>query len=117
MLPKMADQIPRIKSKGRVLQFKPPHLCFQTLMVFLCVLATSICLVETATWPISVPSSAATTTDQYTFDLYFDDLYHKFMLSSILRNFSGYTSTDMFGVVGNSVSNNLYYMYSLQLKK
>ena len=90
----MADQIPRFKNKRRVLQFIPPHLFFQTLMVGLCVLARSICSVQAAICPPSVSSSVATTTEQY--------------------NFSGRTNT--LEVAGNSVSNNLYYMYSIFLE-
>ena len=74
MFPKMDDQIPRIKSKRQVLQFKPSCLWLQTLMVGLCVLAASICSVETATCPPLVPSSAAIITEQCTLNLYFDDL-------------------------------------------
>ena len=89
----MDDQIPRIKSKRQVLQFKPSCLWLQTLMVGLCVLAASICSVETATCPPLVPSSAAIITEQC--------------------NFSecGYTSTDMVAV--GPVSNSLYYLYWL----
>ena len=70
----MADQIPRINNKLLIKQLKPPRLCLQTLMVGLCVLALSICSVLTATCPPSVPSSAATITEQCTFGLYFGDL-------------------------------------------
>ena len=79
----MADQIPRIKSKRQVLRLKTPHLCLQTLMVSLLMLALSICSVQTATCPSSVPSSAATITEQCTIDLYFDDLNFDFILHSI----------------------------------
>ena len=72
--PKMADTIPRIKFKRQVLKFKHPRLCIKSLMASLCVLVTSICSVLTATCPSSVPSSAATTTELYTTDLYFSNL-------------------------------------------
>ena len=68
MSPKMADQILKTKSKTQVLKFKPPRLCLKTFMIGLCVLVTSICSVLTATCPSSVPSLAATTTEQCTFD-------------------------------------------------
>ena len=82
MFPKMADQMSRIKSKRQVLQSKPLRLCLQTLMVGLCVLAASICSVFAATCPSLVAYSAATTTEQYTIDLYFNDLKSKFILNS-----------------------------------
>ena len=114
----MADQIPKIKSKRQVLQLKSPHLCLQTLMVGLWVLAASICSIQTATCPPSVPSStAATTTEQCTFDLHFDDLKYDFLLSSIFSSFSGYTNTYTDGVVVGPVSNSLYYFYWLQPEK
>ena len=87
----MAYQIPRIKFNWRVLKLKPSRFCFQTLIVGLCVVALSICLVKTATCPPSVPTSAATTTEQY--------------------SFSGYTKTYTVGVVVSPVSNSLYYLY------
>ena len=89
----MADQIPRIKSKRQVLRLKTPHLCLQTLMVSLLMLALSICSVQTATCPSSVPSSAATITEQC--------------------SFSVYTSTNTFGVAVGPVSNSLYYLHYL----
>ena len=89
----MADQIPKIKFKRQVLQLKPPHLCLQALMVCLWVLATSICSVQTATCPPSVPSSAATTKEQ--------------------SSFSGFTSTQTYEVTAGPVSNSLYYLYYL----
>ena len=67
----MADQISKIKSKRQVFQLKSPHLCLQTLMVGLFMLALSICSVQTAICSPSVPSSAGITTEQYTFDLYY----------------------------------------------
>ena len=117
MFPKMADQISKIKFKRQVLQLKPPRLCLQTLMVCLFMLALSICSVQTATCPPSVPSSAATTTEQYTFDLHFDDLNFDFRLSSILRSFLGYTTTQIYGIAVGPVSNSLYYLYFLQPEK
>ena len=90
MFPKMDDQMPRIKSKRQVLQFKSSRLWFQTLMVGLCVLAASICSVLSATCPSLVPTSSTVITEQYTLKLYFGDLKSNFMLSSILRNFSGF---------------------------
>ena len=81
MFPKMADQIPRIKSKRLKFQLKPPRLCFQALIVGLCVLALSICSVLAATCPSSVPSSEATIIEQCTLDLYFSDLEFKFIFS------------------------------------
>ena len=67
----MENQIPKIKSKRQVLHSKPPHLSLQTLILGLLVLALSICSIQTAICPPSVPSSAAMTTEQCTFDLYF----------------------------------------------
>ena len=64
----MADQIQKTKSKAQVLQLKLPRLYLKTFMIGLCVLVASICSVLTATCPFSVPSSAATTTVQSTFD-------------------------------------------------
>ena len=89
----MADQISKIKFKRQVLQLKPPRLCLQTLMVCLFMLALSICSVQTATCPPSVPSSAATTTEQY--------------------SFLGYTTTQTYGIAVGPVSNSLYYLYFL----
>ena len=117
MFPKMADQIPKIKSNRQVLQLKPPRIFLQTIMMGLFMLASSICSVQTATCPSSIPFSAATTIEQYTFDLYFDDLEFNFILSSILRSFSGYASTRTFGVAVGPVSNSLYYLYLLQSEK
>ena len=68
MFPKMADQIHKTKSKAQVLQLKLPRLYLKTFMIGLCVLVASICSVMTATCPSSVPSFAATTTDECTFD-------------------------------------------------
>ena len=113
----MADQIPKIKSNRQVLQLKPPRIFLQTIMMGLFMLASSICSVQTATCPPSVPSSAATTTEQCTFDLYFDDLEFKFILSSILSSFSTLTSTYTYGVAAGPVSNSLYYLYDIQSKK
>ena len=117
MFPKMADQIPKIKSKRQVLQLKPPRILLQTIMMGLFMLASSICSVQTATCPSSIPSSAATTTEQYTFDLYFGDLEFKFILSSIFSSFSTYTSTRTYGIAAGPVSNSLYYLYLLQPEK
>ena len=114
MFPKMADQIPRIKSKRLRFQLKHPLLCFQALIVGLCVLALSICSVLSATCPPSVPSSAATITELSTLDLYFSDLEFKFIFSSTLCSFTGYTSTYTYGIAGGPVSNSLYYLYWLQ---
>ena len=89
----MADQIPRIKLNWRVLKLKPFRFCFQALIVGLCVVAWSICSVKTATCPPSVPTSAATTTEQY--------------------SFSGYTDTYTVGVAVSPVSNSLYSLYAI----
>ena len=113
----MADRIPKIKFKRQVLPLKPPHLCLQTMMVGLFTLAASICSVQAATCPPSVPFSTATTTEQCTFDLHFGDLKSDFILSSILRSFSGYTYTYTRGVAVGPVSNSLYYLYYLQPEK
>ena len=117
MFPKMADQISNFKPKRQVLQLKPLRLCLQTLMVGLWVLALSICSVQTATCPSSVLYSAAMTTEQCTFDLHLGDLNSAFIFSSILRNFTEYTSTEMFGIAMGPVSNSLYYLYRLQPEK
>ena len=117
MFPKMADQIPKIKLKRQVLQLKPPHLCLQTLMVGLWVLAASICSVKAATCPSSVPPSAATTTEQCTFDLHFGDLEFEFIISSILCSFTGYPDTYTEGLAVGPVSNSLYYLYWIQPEK
>ena len=71
MFPKMADQIPKIKSKRQVLQMKPRCLFLEALLIGLSVLSENIYSVQTVTCPPSVPISAATTTEQCTFDLYF----------------------------------------------
>ena len=89
----MDDQILRIKSKWLVLQFKPSRHYLQTLMVILCVLAASICSVQAAICPPSVPSSSATTMEQC--------------------SFSGYSITYTYGIAVGSVSNSLYYLYKL----
>ena len=84
----MADQIQKTKSKTQVLQFKLPRLCLKTFMIGLCVLVTSICSVLTATCPFSVPSSAATTTEQC--------------------SFTGFTSIYTLGHTIGPVSNSIY---------
>ena len=84
----MADQILKTKSKTQVLKFKPPRLCLKTFMIGLCVLVTSICPVLTATCPSSVPSLAATTTDEC--------------------NFTGFATTYTFGHTIGPVSNSIY---------
>ena len=117
MYPKMADKIPKIKFKRQILQLKSPRQCFQTLIVGLFMLAWSICSAQSATCPSSVPISAATITEQCTFDLYFDDFKSSSILSSILRNFSGYTTTQTSGIAVGPVSNSLYYLYSIQSEK
>lgn len=89
----MIDQKSRIKSKQQVLQFKSSWLWLQTLMVSLCVLSFSICSVLTATCPASVPSSAAITSEEF--------------------SYSGYTTSNQYGIVAGSVSNSLYYMHIL----
>ena len=117
VFPKMADKISKFKSERQTLKLKPPHPCLQTLMVGLWVLALSIYSVQTATCPSSVPSSAATTTEQCTFDLYFGKLKSDFIYNSILRRFSGYSSTQTFGIAVGPVSNSLYYLYYIQPEK
>ena len=87
----MADQKPKIKSKRQILQLEPPRPCLKTLMVGLFMLAWSICSVLAASWPSSVPSSAATTTEQC--------------------SFTGYSTTYTYGVVVGPVSSSLYYLY------
>ena len=89
----MADQMQRIKSKRLVFQLKPPHFCFKTLAMGLCMLAAIICSVLAATCPALVPSSAATITEQ--------------------SSFLTYTNPEAFGVVGSPVSNSLYYLYKI----
>ena len=42
MFPKMADQIPKMKSKRQVLQLKPPRIFIKTMMMGLLMLALSI---------------------------------------------------------------------------
>ena len=113
----MENQMPKINSKRQVLQSKPPRLYLQTLMVGLLVLALSICSIQTATCPPSVPSSTATTTEQCTFDLYFSNFNSDFIFNSILSSFSGYTNTYTDGMAVGPVSNSLYYLYGLQLEK
>ena len=89
----MADLISKIKSKRQVFQLKPPRLCFQTLMVCLWMLAASISSVQTATCPSSIPTSAATITEQC--------------------SFTGYITTKIYGIAVGPVSNSLYYLYRL----
>ena len=113
----MADQIPRIKPKWLILHFKRPQIFFQILIAGLCMLALSIYSVQTAACPPSVPSSAATITEQCTFDLYFDGFKSKYILNSILRSFSGKSSTKTYGAIRGSVSNSLYYLYWIQKEK
>ena len=117
MFPKMANQIQKINSKRQVLQLKPPRIFLQTIMVGLFMLASSICSVQAATCPSSIPSSAATTTEQCTFDLHFGDLNSDFRLSSILRSFTGYSFTQTRGEAVGPVSNSLYYLYYIQPEK
>ena len=114
MFPKMADKIPIIKSKRLISQLKPSRFCFQTLIVGLCVLALSICSVLAATCPSSVPPSMEIIVEKCTFDLYFNDYKFKLIFSSILCSFTGYASTQTYGIVGGPVSNSLYYLYYLQ---
>ena len=114
MFPKMAYQIPIIKSKRLKFQLKAPLLCLKALIMGLCVIALSICSVQTASCPSSVPPSAATTTEQCTLDLYSSDLKSKFIFNSILRSFSGYTYAYTYGIAGGPVSNSLYYLYLIQ---
>ena len=80
MFPKMAEQIPKFKSKRQVLQMKHRCLFLQTLMIGLCVFSGNIYSVQTATCPSSVPISAAITTEQSTIDLYFGDINSDFNL-------------------------------------
>ena len=87
----MADQISKIRFKRLVLQFTPPRICLQTLMIGLWMLVANICSVQTSTCPPSVPISAATTTEQC--------------------SFTEYTNTRTFGVAGGPISNSLYYLY------
>ena len=47
----------------------------------------------------------------------FGDHKCKFTLSSILRNFSEYTTTEGYGVTVGPVSGSLYYMYHLQSQR
>ena len=118
MFPKMTDHTSRIKPKQQILQSKLSRLCLKTLMMGLWVFAASISSVQTATCSSSVPASAATTTEKYTFDLYFCDLECSFIFRSILRSFPGYGYIYTYGVAGGPVSNSLYFLYSLQsLKK
>ena len=90
----MADKIPIIKSKRLISQLKPSRFCFQTLIVGLCVLALSICSVLAATCPSSVPPSMEIIVEKC--------------------SFTGYASTQTYGIVGGPVSNSLYYLYYLQ---
>ena len=117
MFPKMADKIPIIKSKRLISQLKPPLLCFKTLIVGLCMLALSICSVLAATCPSSVPPSMEIIAEECTLDLYFSDYKSKFIFNSTLCNFTGYTYTQTYGIVGGPVSNSLYYLYYLQLEE
>ena len=87
----MADQKPKIMSKRQILQLEPPRLCLKTLMVGLFMLAWSICSVLAASCPSSVPSSTATTTERC--------------------SFTGYSSTQTYGVAVGSVSSSIYYLY------
>ena len=114
MFPKMADKIPIIKSKRLISQLKPPLLCFQKLIVGVCVLTASICSVLAATCPSSVPPSMEIIAEQCTLDLYSNDFKSKFIFSSTLCNFTGYGSTQTYGTVGGPVSNSLYYLYFIQ---
>ena len=88
----MAKQMSRIKSKQSVLQYKTSQLFFRLLITTLLVLTAIISLVQAATCPSSVPSSATNTTERY--------------------KFSG-SSPSTFGIVGGPVSNSLYYWYDL----
>ena len=91
----MADQKPRIKFKWLVLQLKSSCFCFKTSIVGLWVFVLCICSVLAATSPPSEPYSAAATTEQ--------------------GNFIGITYTDTYtnGIAVGSMSNSLYYLYSL----
>ena len=87
----MEKQVSRIRSKRSVFQLKISPLLFWSLIVGLCFLNTNISLVQTATCPSSMSSSAVKITEQY--------------------SFTGYTYSYSYGVIGGPVSNNLYYMY------
>ena len=113
----MAGQIPKTKSNAQVLQIKRPHICLKTLTVGLCVLVASICSVQAATCPPSVPFYATITSEQCTFDLHFGDLECNSILSSILRTFSGFSNIEHYGVAVGPVSSSLYYSYRIQSEK
>ena len=89
----MAGQIPKTKSNAQVLQIKRPHICLKTLTVGLCVLVASICSVQAATCPPSVPFYATITSEQCTF--------------------SGFSNIEHYGVAVGPVSSSLYYSYRI----
>ena len=82
----------KMKPKQSIRQSKASQLCFRIFITTILVLTAIISSVKTATCSSSVPSSAATTTEQC--------------------SFTGY-DTFTFGVVGGPVSNSLYYLYRL----
>ena len=79
-----------MKSKQSIRQSKTSKLCFRIFITTILVLTAIISSVKTATCSSSVPSSAATTTEQC--------------------SFIGYDYTFTYGVVGGPVSNSLYYL-------
>ena len=89
----MAYQMSKMKPKQSIRQSKTSKLCFRIFITTILVLTAIISSVKTATCSSSVPSSAATTTEQCSFD--------------------GYSITYTYGVVGGPVSKSLYYLYCL----
>ena len=110
----MANQISKIESKQSVFQSKTSHLCFRIFIIGLLILSLSISLVQTATCSNSVPSSAATTTEKYTFELTLAAL-QKNLFNLVFCSLNGYSFTYTVGIVGCPASNSLYYLYRLQL--
>ena len=91
----MAEIISRISSKRPTTHHSPSSVYLKIFILALCLLAINIPMVQTTICPNSVPSSASKTTEKFTF--------------------SGSTSTYVFGVIGDPVSNSLYYLYGITI--
>ena len=91
----MAEILSRISSKRPTIHLSSLSVYLKVINLALCLLVINISMVQTAICPKSVPSSASKTTEQSTF--------------------SGSTSTYVFAVIGDPVSNSLYYLYGITI--
>ena len=91
----MAEILSRISSKWSTIHLNPSSVYLKVFIFAFCLLTINIPMVQTAACPNSVPSSALKTKEQ--------------------SSFSGSTSTYVFGVIGDPVSNSLYYLYGITI--